>query len=125
MDVVITSGYTTGVACSPSKLVAMQSVTPLAVSGLGSITGASSREEAVKLMKTYCDLVDVFFFATQVCRDCPKHGKIDDCKESFCEFDETRVKYFVDVCNEALATTTTTPTPATSSSSPSSASSSS
>eukprot|EP01102_Stenamoeba_stenopodia_P000922 TRINITY_DN10844_c0_g1_i1.p1 TRINITY_DN10844_c0_g1~~TRINITY_DN10844_c0_g1_i1.p1 ORF type:complete len:380 (+),score=75.28 TRINITY_DN10844_c0_g1_i1:25-1140(+) len=108
MDVVITSGYTTGVACSPTKLVAMQSVRPLAVSGLGSITAAANRAEAVALMKTYCELVDVFFFATQVCKDCPKHGTIDNCKESFCEFDESRVQYFVDVCNEAMKEMATT-----------------
>ncbi|KAG2373624.1 hypothetical protein C9374_011913 [Naegleria lovaniensis] len=91
VDVVITSGTKTGDLPCLEKAKTLNSVCqPLAVSGAG------------EYLEDFAPFAQVFLSATFLSKECPKHGIIDSCDESFCELDEEKLRKWVQRRNNYL-----------------------
>lgn len=109
MDVVTTSGSGTGVACGLGKIRSMSEAlngAVLAVSGIAPVASADLADaDARKLVQSYYSAgASAFFVATQLSSQCPRHGVVDECPDSFCELDEKKVQLFASRCKRGEQT---------------------
>jgi uncharacterized protein len=94
VDVLVTSGTATGATPRVAKVKCIQDAicpAPLALSGAG------------LNLDLFAKYSEIFFAATALQADCSRHGQIDGCVESFCNFSPERMAQWVALA-ESIAT---------------------
>ena len=93
VDVVITSGVATGAAPSVAKVRAIASTgAPTALSGAG-----------LDVQRYASAPVHFFLAATALQPLCREHGVVDRCVSSFCDWDDEKLREFVQLCDALTA----------------------